>query len=76
VTSISSQEFINLFACVGHILVLSIDGIDDQNDLDRRLVAADGPEGVDGLRCFVIDQRKVLLRKTGGPDFAVTTTSR
>jgi len=64
-TTIGTKEFIDFLADEGDFLEIDIHGIDDQEDLDMRVVAAERPKRGDGLREFIVYESKVLLLKTG-----------
>jgi hypothetical protein len=64
-TTMGAEEFIDFLADEGDFLEIDIHGIDDQEDLDMRVAAAERPKGGDGLRGFVVYESKVLLLKTG-----------
>ncbi len=64
-TTIGTEEFIDFLADEGDFLEIDIHGIDDQEDLDMRVVAAERPKGGDRLREFIVYESEVLLLKTG-----------
>jgi hypothetical protein len=64
--AISQQKFLNLFPFVSDGLGGSVDGVDDQNDFNRRIgsrggFAIDAMKGEDALRSLVVQNGKVLL---------------
>ena len=64
VAAVDTQESVDLIACVANVLKAGVDGVDDQDDVNG-IAAAQSLEGGNGLRGFVVEQREVLLRKTG-----------
>lgn len=65
VAAVCLEEGVDLLALVGQVVVVDVDGVDEQDDFDWGLWVIDGFEAGDGLGRLVVEQGEVLLLQSG-----------